>query len=343
MTHMRLCRAGIIALTSLGIAIGTATLASAESDSLLGAWKFIPERSTFTQGPVPYQSMTLNFSLTQRGFRNVAKGVDADGTPIEATYMIVEDGKYYPVRGVAAFDSSSYTRVGDRNTVYVRQKRGTTVVVGSRTVSHDGKTLTFREKTVDSNGNQVSASVLFFIREGVDLASLAPPPGSAPPPLPPVAVVPPPPPNSLPDEVAGDAALASGNDDEAIRLYTKAIEATEKTPRLYYDYLSRGVAYVRKGQAAEAMKDFDEALKLKPDDLDARFRRGGLLVQRKQYEAAIEDFSKFLEEDEDGTDPNRAMALRLRGFSYNTLQHDVKAAADYEAACMINKQLDVCN
>lgn len=130
---------------------------------------------------------------------------------------------------------------------------------------------------------------------------------------------------------------------EAIRLYTKAIEATEKTPRLYYDYVSRGVAYVRKGQTAEAMKDFDEALKLKPDDLDARFRRGGLLVQRKQYEAAIEDFSKFLEADEDGTDPNRAMAFRLRGFSYNTLQQDEKAGADYEAACMINKQLDVCN
>jgi tetratricopeptide (TPR) repeat protein len=343
MTRMCLRRAVVIALIVLAIAIGTAKPASAETEVLIGAWKFIPERSTFTQGSVPYQNMTLNFSVAQRGLRNLAKGIDADGTPIEATYMIVEDGKYYPVRGVAAFDSSSYTRVGDRNTVYVRRKRGTTVIVGSRIVSRDGKTLTFREKTVDNQGKQLSTAVLFFIREGVDLASLAPPPGSAPPPPPPVAAVPPPPPNSSPDEDAGDAALASGNDDEAIRLYTKAIEATEKTPRLYYDYVSRGVAYLRKDQTAEAMKDFDEALKLKPDDLDARFRRGGLLVQRKQYEAAIEDLSKFLEADEDATDPNRAMALRLRGFSYNTLQQDVKAGADYKAACMINEQLDVCN
>jgi tetratricopeptide (TPR) repeat protein len=180
---------------------------------------------------------------------------------------------------------------------------------------------------------------MFFIREGVELASLAPPPGTAPPP---VVAAPPPPPSVSPDEEAADAALAAGNDDEAIRLYTQAIEAPMKTPRLYYDYVSRGVAYLKKNQTAEAMRDFDEALKLKPDDLDALFRRGGLYVQQKQYDSAIADYTKFLDTDKDGSDPNRAMALRLRGFSYNTLQQDVKAGADYEAACMINKQLDVC-
>jgi tetratricopeptide (TPR) repeat protein len=116
-----------------------------------------------------------------------------------------------------------------------------------------------------------------------------------------------------------------------------------KTPRLYYDYISRGIAYIKKNQTAEALRDFEEALKLKPDDLDARFRKAGILVQQKQYEAAIEDYTKYLEADKDGTDPNRAMALRLRGFSYNTLQQDVQAGADYMAACMINPMLDVCS
>jgi thioredoxin-like negative regulator of GroEL len=39
------------------------------------------------------------------------------------------------------------------------------------------------------------------------------------------------------------------------------------------------------------MKDFDEALKLKPEDLEARFRLAGLYVQQKQYEKAIEEYS----------------------------------------------------
>ena len=59
--------------------------------------------------------------------------------------------------------------------------------------------------------------------------------------------------------------------------------------------------------------------------------------------AAIADYTKYLEADKDGMDANRAMALRLRGFSYNTLQQDVKAGEDYMAACMINPMLDVCS
>jgi tetratricopeptide (TPR) repeat protein len=100
---------------------------------------------------------------------------------------------------------------------------------------------------------------------------------------------------------------------------------------------------LKKDQSAQAMRDFDEALKLKPDDQEARFRRAGLLVQQKQYEKAIEDYTTFLDNDKDRMDPNRAMALRLRGFSYNTLQQDVKAGADYMEACMINPMLDVCS
>ncbi len=81
---------------------------------------------------------------------------------------------------------------------------------------------------------------------------------------------------------------------------------------------------------------------MKADDPDARFRRAGVRLQEKQYPGAIEDFTAFIEFDKDAMDPNRAMAYRLRGFIFNTQQQDVKAQADYDAACMINMQLDVC-
>jgi hypothetical protein len=166
MTSAPLHRAGVIAALALAIAAGVAKPALAQNDALLGVWNFIPERSTFTPGPGPYQSMTLNFSVTERGLQNNAKGVDADGDPIEATYMIVEDGKYYPVTGVARYNSSSYTRVSDRNTVYVRQKHGATVIVGSRVVSRDGKSLIFREKTVDDLGREKGRALLVFEKQG---------------------------------------------------------------------------------------------------------------------------------------------------------------------------------
>ena len=331
-------RAAIVIVAAVGAALPQIVIA--QGGGLVGKWIFVPERSKFS-GPAAVKEMTITFSEAGKGFSKTVDGVDAAGKAVKGTYEVVADSKAHPVTGIPEYDSASWNNVSPTASVYTYDRRKTTVVVGTRTASKDGKTLTYSERRVDPKGKVLSTSVLFFIKEGVDLASLAPPPGSAPPPPAPI-VIPPPPPSSSPDEDAGDAALAAGNDDEAIRLYTAAIDAPMKTPRLYYDYISRGIAYIKKNQTAEAMKDFDEALKLKPEDLEARFRLAGLFVQQKQYEKAIEEYSKYLQFDKDAMDPNRAMALRLRGFSYNTLQQDVKAGADYEAACMINKQLDVC-
>jgi tetratricopeptide (TPR) repeat protein len=328
-------RAAIVLLAAVGAALPQVVIA--QGGALGGKWLFVPQRSKFS-GPA-VKEMTVTYS--EDGKSKTVEGVDGAGKAVKGTYETVNDNKPHPVTGIGDYDTASWNKLNDFSTVYTYDRRKTTVVVGTRTASKDGKTLTYSERRVDPKGKVLSTSVLFFIKEGVDLASLAPPPGSAPPPPVPV-VAPPPPPSSSPDEDAGDAALAAGNDDEAIRLYTAAIDAPMKTPRLYYDYISRGIAYIKKNQTAEAMKDFDEALKLKPEDLEARFRLAGLYVQQKQYEKAIEEYSKYLTFDKEGMDPNRAMALRLRGFSYNTLQQDVKAGADYEAACMINKQLDVC-
>jgi tetratricopeptide (TPR) repeat protein len=330
-------RAAVVVLAAIGAALPQIVIA--QGDGLVGKWIYVPERSKFS-GPAQVKEMIITYA--EGGKSKTVEGVDGNGKAIKGTFDTTVDSKAHPVTGIPDYDAASFNKVGENAAVYTYDRRRTTVIVGTRTASKDGKTLIYSERRVDPKGKVLSTSTLFFIKEGVDLASLAPPPGSAPPPQQ-VVAAPPPPPSVSPDEEAGDAALAAGNDDEAIRLFTLAINAPMKTPRLYYDYISRGVAYLKKNMTGEAMQDFDEALKLKPDDLDARFRRAGLYVQQKQYEKAIEDYTAYLDNDKDRTDGNRAMALRLRGFSYNTLQQDVKAGADYTEACMINPMLDVCS
>lgn len=332
-------RAAIVVLAAVGAALPQ--IVTAQSDALLGKWILVPERTKYS-GPERYKSMTLTFSKSGSGMTEQVEGVDAKGNAIKGSVEVVDDNKSRPATGMTDYDAAKWQKLNENQALFMYERRKNTVAIGTRTLGNAGKSLTISERPVDNKGKQGNPNVYFFIKEGVELASLAPPPGSAPPPPAPI-VVPPPPPSSSPEEDAGDAALAAGNDDEAIRLFTAAIEAPMKTPRLYYDYISRGIAYIKKNQTAEALRDFDEALKLKPDDLDARFRKAGILVQQKQYEAAIEDYTKYLEADKDGMDGNRAMALRLRGFSYNTLQQDVKAGEDYMAACMINPMLDVCS
>jgi len=136
----------------------------AQGKALVGSWTLDVMTSRFDPGPSPYKTMTLTFSATEQGLKGDLAGVDSEGRPIKGSYTIVPDGKTYPVTGLSAYDSSSYTPVGDNTTVYVRQKFGATVVVGSRVLSRDGRTLTYREKSVDDLGRDKSTALLVFRR-----------------------------------------------------------------------------------------------------------------------------------------------------------------------------------
>jgi tetratricopeptide (TPR) repeat protein len=73
------------------------------------------------------------------------------------------------------------------------------------------------------------------------------------------------------DGKAGLAALQAGHYDEAIRLFTRALQpgrlSSEDTE---FAYLNRGQAYEAKGDLTHALADFKKAVKLKPDDSDAQ-------------------------------------------------------------------------
>jgi hypothetical protein len=146
----------------LAFTIATTGDVFAQSKALVGSWTLDPAKSRFDPGPIPYKSMTLTFSAVDRGLKRDVAGVDADGRPIKGSYMVIPDGKTYPVTGISAYDSSSYTPVGDNTMVYVRQKFGTTVAVGSRVLSKDGKTLIYREKRVDDLGRDKGKALLVF-------------------------------------------------------------------------------------------------------------------------------------------------------------------------------------
>ena len=156
--------AAVAVVAILVFTVATTGGVLAQGKALVGSWKLDSARSQFDPGPAPYKSMTLTYSTTDEGLKGDVTGVDAEGRPIKGSYTIVTDGKEHPVTGLSEYDSSSYTPVGDNTTVYVRQKLGTTVVVGSRVLSRDGRTLTFREKSVDSEGRDKSTALLVFER-----------------------------------------------------------------------------------------------------------------------------------------------------------------------------------
>lgn len=77
--------------------------------------------------------------------------------------------------------------------------------------------------------------------------------------------------DSLADATAGNRALDTGSYNQAITLYTRALKAGDLPPEHQATaYLNRGLAHFKKNDYQAAVADFAQALRLRPDDEDAR-------------------------------------------------------------------------
>jgi hypothetical protein len=133
------------------LAIGTSSAFAA--DSAVGTWKLNPAKSTFSPGPAP-KSQTRTYTESAQGLTVTVKTIAADGTESTTTLTFKDDGKPYPVSGNPDFDTITVKRV-DTSTVHSTQiKGGATVGTGVRSVSKDGKTLTFTQKGTHATGGK---------------------------------------------------------------------------------------------------------------------------------------------------------------------------------------------
>jgi hypothetical protein len=133
------------------LAIGTS--AAFAADPAVGMWKLNLAKSTFSPGPAP-KSQTRTYAESTQGMTLTVKTTAADGKESTATLTFKDDGKSYPISGNPDFDMVSVTRV-DASTVHSTQtKAGAPAGAGVRTVSKDGKTLTFTQKGTHAGGGK---------------------------------------------------------------------------------------------------------------------------------------------------------------------------------------------
>jgi len=141
--------------------IGTG--AALAADPVIGTWKLNVAKSTFSPGPA-LKSQIRSYAESAQGTTLTIKTTAADGKESTATLTFKEDGKPYAVSGNPDFDMVSVTRV-DAMTVHSTQtKAGATVGTGVRTVSKDGKTLTFAQKGTHASGGKYD-DVLVYDRQ----------------------------------------------------------------------------------------------------------------------------------------------------------------------------------
>jgi tetratricopeptide (TPR) repeat protein len=95
-------------------------------------------------------------------------------------------------------------------------------------------------------------------------------------------------------------------------------------------YRSRGAAYSNKKLYELAMLDFDEALKLAPQDRATLSSRGWALFQMGQYDRAMADYTELLR-----LAPGNGRAMNNRGLIHLRKNDLASAMADFEGAIKV--------
>jgi len=137
-----------------------AVSAWAQADPAVGTWKMNPAKTKYDPGPAP-KSNTIVITAVPNGVKVSAKGVDGEGKPTSTDYTVKYDRKSVPVKGPAAYDSVSASRIDPNTTQLERKKAGKVVQTATRAVSSDGKTMTVTTTGTDEKGRKINTVAVF--------------------------------------------------------------------------------------------------------------------------------------------------------------------------------------
>lgn len=142
-----------------GLALSTAH-ATSSSDPVLGTWQLNVARSQFTPGP-GWRSQIRIYRAIPEGVAVTWTGIDAKGEKMRVRYTYAYDGRDYPMRGSASYDTLNAVRVDERTVRSEEKRDGKTVGIALRTVSPDGKVLTISDEGTNRKGQKFSQLLVF--------------------------------------------------------------------------------------------------------------------------------------------------------------------------------------
>jgi hypothetical protein len=139
---------------------GDPPTAALPKDPILGPWKLNAERSTFTPGP-GWRSQTRVYQAIPSGVSVTWTGIDAGGESMQVSYTYQYDGRDYPMKGSASYDSLNAVRIDERTVRSEEKRDGKVVGVAVRAVSPDGKRLTITDEGTNRKGQKFSQVLVF--------------------------------------------------------------------------------------------------------------------------------------------------------------------------------------
>ena len=125
----------------------------------------------------------------------------------------------------------------------------------------------------------------------------------------------------------GRQALSEGKPKEAIESLNRAIEKDDQNARALN---ARGVAYFELKDFTNALLDFQQAMRVKPDWYQPYFNRARLKVEQTDWEGALKDFSEAVSRQ-----PDSAEVYTNRGTVLYNLNRLPEAMHDFDKAIQL--------
>jgi tetratricopeptide (TPR) repeat protein len=110
-------------------------------------------------------------------------------------------------------------------------------------------------------------------------------------------------------------------------------EAIRLDPNFVLAYSGRAFCYVGQGNHGRAVEDFNEAIRLNPEYKEAYYNRGCCHSELKEYKLAIENFDEAIR-----LDPEYEKSFNNRGYCYDELEEHGRAIEDYSEAIRLNPE-----
>jgi hypothetical protein len=137
-----------------------AAQAAPPDDPIQGTWKLNAEKSTFTPGP-GWQSQIRVYQGIPAGVSVTWTGVGAGGESMQVSYTYQYDGRDYPMKGSASYDTLNAVRIDERTVRSEEKRDGKIVGIAVRAVSPDGKLLTITDEGTNRKGQKFSQVLVF--------------------------------------------------------------------------------------------------------------------------------------------------------------------------------------
>ena len=129
----------------------------------------------------------------------------------------------------------------------------------------------------------------------------------------------------------------TGNADQRISACTGIIDrGRESTNNRASAYNSRGIAYFSKGENDRAIRDFDEAIRLRPKIAVLLYNRGFAYYSKGDYDRAIQDYDAAI-----GIFPKYMLAFNDRGNAYYRKGDYDRAIRGYDDAIRLNPKIAI--